>query len=82
MSVLGLSRVYKNNALLSAVELQIQTDQRMFGVFLSALKEDPAIQSLVESMESKCFMWKYRIPPTPKTDYPKVMIWSIIHHVP
>ena len=82
MSVLGLSRVYKNNTLLSAVELQIRTDQRMFGVFLSALNEDPAMQSLVESMESKCFTWKYRIPPTPKTDYLKVMIWSIIHHVP
>ena len=54
MSVLGLSRVYKNDTLLSAVELQIQTDQRMFGVFLSALKEDSAMQSLVESMESKC----------------------------
>lgn len=56
MSVLGLSRVYRNNALLSAVELQIRTDQRMFGVFLSALNEDPAMQSLVENMESKCFM--------------------------
>ena len=56
MGVLGLSRVYKNNMLLSAVELQIRTNQRMFGVFLSALKEDAAMQSLVKSMQGKCFM--------------------------
>ena len=56
MSVLGLSRVYKNDALLSAVEVQIRTNQRMFYEFLSALKEDPSMQSLVESMESKCSM--------------------------
>ena len=56
MSVLGLSRVYKNNTLLSAVEMQIRTNQKMFGVFLTSLKEDSAMQSLVESMESKCFM--------------------------
>ena len=56
MSVLGLSRVYRNNALLSAVEMQIRTDPRMFGVFLSALNEDPSMQSLVESMQSKCFI--------------------------
>ena len=55
MSVLGLSRVYRNNALLSAVEMQIRTDPRMFSVFLSALIEDPSMQSLVGSMQSKCF---------------------------
>ena len=53
MSVLGLSRVHKNNALLSAVEMQIGTSQRTFDVFLSALKEDSSMQSLVESMQSK-----------------------------
>ena len=42
--------------LLSAVLGKIQTDPRMFGVFLSALNEDPSMQSLVESMESKCFV--------------------------
>ena len=65
MSVLGLSRVYKNNALLSAVELQVQTDQRMFDVFLSALNEDPSMQSLVESMQSKCFVWRHKFPGIP-----------------
>ena len=55
MSVLGLSRVYRNNALLSAVEMQIRTNPRMFSVFLSALNEDPSMQSLVGSMQSKCF---------------------------
>ena len=44
--------MYKNNTLLSAVEVQIQTNQRMLCVFLSALNEDPSMQSLVESMES------------------------------
>ena len=59
MSVLGLSRVYRNNALLSAVEMQIQTDPRMFSEFLSALNEDPSMQSLVGSMQSKCFICSY-----------------------
>ena len=59
MSILGLSRVYRNNALLSAVEMQIQTDPRMFSEFLLALNEDPSIQSLVGSMQSKCFICSY-----------------------
>ena len=54
MSVMGVSRLVKNNELLSAVEMQIQTDPNTFYVFLSALNEDPAIQSLVGSMKSKC----------------------------
>ena len=53
MSIFGLSRVYKNNALLSAVEMQIRTDSRMLYEFLSALNEDPSMQSLVGSMQSK-----------------------------
>ena len=61
MSVLGLSRVYRNNALLSAVEMQIQTDPRMFSEFLSALNEDPSMQSLVGSMQSKCFICSYHM---------------------
>ena len=52
MSVLGFSRVYRNNALLNTVEMQIRTDPRMFSEFLSALNEDPSMQSLVGSMQS------------------------------
>ena len=36
--------------LLSAVLGKIQTDPRMFDVFLSALNEDPSMRPLVESM--------------------------------
>ena len=54
MAILGLSGLEKNNALLSAVEKQIQLDPETFHVFLSALIEDPSMQSLVESMQSKC----------------------------
>ena len=56
MSVLGLSRVYRNNALLSAVEMEIRTDPRMFSEFLSALNEDPSMQSLVGSMQSVSYV--------------------------
>ena len=55
MSVLGLSRVYRNNALLSAVEMQIRTDPRTFSEFLSALNEDPSMQSLASGKYAKCF---------------------------
>ena len=44
--------------LLTAVLGKIQTDPRMFGVFLSALNEDPSMLALVESMQSKSFMCK------------------------
>ena len=53
MAVLSLSRLEKNNALLSAVEMQIQAVPQAFHVFLSALNEDPSMQSLVENMQSK-----------------------------
>ena len=56
VSVPALPPFQKTNALLSAVLGKIQSDSRMFSVFLSALKEDPSIQSLVESMESKCLI--------------------------
>ena len=62
MIVVGLSTLEKNYVLLSAVEMQIQTDPRMFYVFLSALNEDPSMQSLVESMESKCLYAPHRMP--------------------
>ena len=53
MSVVGLSTREKNNALLSAVEKQIQAVPQAFHVFLSALNEDPSMRSLVKSMQSK-----------------------------
>ena len=56
MSVLGLSRLEKNNVLLNAVEMQIQTDPSVLHIFLATLNEDPSVQSLVESMQSKFFM--------------------------
>ena len=58
MSLLGLHRLEKNNVVLSAVEMQIQTDASVLQVFLATLKEDPSMQSLVESMQSKCLMCK------------------------
>ena len=58
MSVLGLSRLEKNNVLLSAVETQIQTDASVLHVFLATLNEDPSMLSLAESMQSKCSMCK------------------------
>ena len=39
--------------LLTAVLGKIQADPKMFGAFLSALNEDPSMQSLTESMQSK-----------------------------
>ena len=61
MSMLGLSRLEKNNVLLSAVEMQIQTDPSVLHVFLSALKEDPSMQSLAGSMQSKFFMCEVKL---------------------
>ena len=56
MSVMGLFTLEKNDVLLSAVEKQIQLDPETFHVFESALNEDPSMQSLVESMQSKFFL--------------------------
>ena len=56
ISAVGLSTLNKNNVLLSAVEKQIQLHPQTFHVFLSALKEDPSMQLLVDSMQSKCFL--------------------------
>ena len=56
MSVLGRSRLEKNSVLLNAVEMQLQTKPSVLHMFLSALKEDPSMQSLAENMQSKCFM--------------------------
>ena len=59
MVAMGLSTLEKNGILLSAVEMQIRTDLMMFYEFLSVLNEDPPMQSLVESMQSKCFIGNY-----------------------
>ena len=56
VTVSALTRLEKNDALLTAVLGKIRTDPRMFYEFLSTLKEDPSMQSLVESMESKCLL--------------------------
>ena len=61
MSSLSLSRLEKNNALLNVVEMQLQTNPSVLHVFLSALKEDSSMLSLVESMESKCFMCEIKL---------------------
>ena len=56
MNMLGVSRLEKNSALLSAVEMKIQTDASVLHMFLATLNEDSSMQSLVESMQSKCLM--------------------------
>ena len=53
MAVLSLTRLEKNNVLLSAVEMQIQAVPQAFHEFLSALNEDLSMHPLVESMQSK-----------------------------
>ena len=65
VNVQALPPFQKTNTLLTAVLGKIQTDPRMFGVFLSALNEDPSMQSLVESMRGKCFIDKFPMVPTP-----------------
>ena len=64
MIVPALPPFDKTNTLLTAVLGKVQTDPRMFGVFLSALNEDPSMQSLVESMQGKCFIDKFPMVPT------------------
>ena len=56
ISAVGLPTLNKNRILLSAVEKQIQLHPQTFHVFISALKEDPLMQLLVDSMQSKCFL--------------------------
>ena len=56
MNTLGFTTFQNINTLLSAVLGKIQTDPSAFGVFLLSLKADSSTQSLVESMESKCFI--------------------------
>ena len=58
MSIVGLSTLEKTSLLLSAVEGQIQTDPRVFHVFLSTLNEDTSMKLLVKSMQG---MVSYKI---------------------
>ena len=67
MNTLGFTTFQNTNTLLSAVLGKIQTDPSAFGEFLLALKEDHTMQSLVESMQSECFIGNYRnfsLPPS------------------
>ena len=61
MSMLGLSRLEKNNVLLCAVEMKIQTDTRVLHVFLETLNEDTSMQPLAKSIQSKCLMCKNKL---------------------
>ena len=56
MIVLGLTTLEKNNALLSAVEKQIQSNPCTLHGFLSALNEDPSLRALVESVQGMCLI--------------------------
>ena len=56
MIVLGLTTLEKNNALLSAVEKQIQSNPCTLHGFLSALNEDPSLRALVESVQGTCLI--------------------------
>ena len=77
VNVPALPSFQNTSTLLSAVLGKIQSDPSVFGVFLSALNEDPSMQSLVESMESKCFICAdvnlpgFAPPPTSNLKYPK-----------
>ena len=53
MNTPGFTAFQNTNTLLSAALGKIQTDPSAFGIFLLALNEDPSMQSLVESMQSK-----------------------------
>ena len=79
------------NTLLTAVLGRIETDPSTFDVFLPALKEDSSMKSLVESMQSKCFIFRHKLPrilahsPPPIWSAPKttklvglIQIWPII----
>ena len=51
MNTLGFTTFQNTTTLLTAVLGKIKIDPKMFYEFLSALKEDPSMQSLVESMQ-------------------------------
>ena len=53
VNTLGFTTFQNTTTLLTAVLGRIQADPRMFHEFLSALNEDPSMQSQVKSMQSK-----------------------------
>ena len=53
VNTLGFTTFQNTTTLLTVVLGKIQTDPKMFHEFMSALNEDPSMQSLVESMQSK-----------------------------
>ena len=53
VNTLGFTTFQNTTTLLTAVLGKIQADPRMFHEFLSALNEDPLMQSQVKSMQSK-----------------------------
>ena len=77
VNVPALPSFQNTSTLLSAVLGKIQSDPSAFGAFLSALNEDPSMQSLVESMESKCSICEginflvSAPPPTSNLEYAK-----------
>ena len=56
VSIPALPPFQNTNTLLIAVLGKIQTDPSTFCTFLLVLNEDPLMQSLVESMQSKRFI--------------------------
>ena len=75
VNTLGFTTFQNTTTLLTAVLGKIQTDPRMFYEFLSALNEDPSMQSLVKSMQGKCFIDKDKFPPqNPKSTQIKTII--------
>ena len=53
VTIATFTPLQNTNTLLCAVLGKIRTDPSIFSAFLSALKEDPSMQSLAESMQSK-----------------------------
>ena len=58
MNTLGFTTFQNTHTLLTAVLGKIQTDPSVFGVFLSALHEDSSMESMAETIESKCLIEK------------------------
>ena len=79
VNTLGFTTFQNTTTLLTAVLGKIQTDLRMFYEFLSALKEDPSMQSLVESMQGKCFIDKRHISSPEPQEYSKKNNYNVIY---
>ena len=61
VTVSALTRLEKNDALLTAVLGRIRTDLRMFHEFLSTLNEDTSMKSLVKSIQGMISLRVYSI---------------------